>query len=596
MGTPWKTIGRAAAAMGPGETCMIRQGTYREAVVPKTGQTFRGYKDEQVVVSGCNVVAPSKWTPSGGDIYRASVNEPVYDVFVGGRYMDKARWPDADSDVMRKNEWVPTTNGGKRDAGWVDFDQKLPADFVGGFYTGHNGTNPFNFNHGRITSQSDNRIAVSHLNFRWWQGVPGHIGPGTGNIIDHLNCLTTEKEWHWQDGTLYLYPPGGGNPNAMRVEARVRLYGFDCSGKDAVQIQGLNFVGASLLMDGSNDCVVDGCTFKYVSPWGKHYYSLGPTGGQSDVNHYTVGGPIDGTAGLYFKGNNNTLKNSVVMHGWGCLVTLLGSHSTVENNYIGDANWITRQHTANITVSGKNQKILNNTLRYSTGRMIAFILYDGSPVKAITIRGNDCRRYAYAMFDGGTSCFYTNGENDLGGAEISYNVIADNMTTDDRVSCGIYLDDGAHNATIHHNVIHGGDHCRSGIFTHRGDKQIWVYHNSVWNVTRSAWLSSVWKGSRDTATMVYRNNHSGGLGYSQNGVTGSITQDHNRDDVPAVELADVQKIDFRIQQAGSASIDAGTEIRGINDQYFGDAPDLGAFEFGGTDWKAGATVEPSRTE
>ena len=589
---PWKTIQRAAGAMGFGDTCLIRAGTYRETVMPQAGQAFRNYKGERVVVSGCNIISSDGWTRHGGNVFKASVPDAVYDVFVDGHYMDKARWPDADTDVMRKKEWVPTVNGGRRNAGWVEFDQGLPADFVGGFYTGHNGNNAFNFNHGRIAGQNGRRIEVTHLNFRWWQGVPGHIGAGTGNIIDHLNCLTTAKEWHWQDETLYLYAPGGGDPGSKQVEARVRLYGFDCSGRDSVRIAGLNFMGASLLMDGSNNCVVDGCTFKYVSPWGKHYYSLGATGGQSDVNHYTVGGTIDGTAGLYCRGDNNTLKNSVVMHGWGALVTLLGSNSTVSNNHIEGANWITRQHTANITVSGANQKILNNTLRGCTGKMIAFIVYDGVPIEGITIRGNDCRKYAYAMFDGGTACFYTNGNNDLKGAEISYNVIAENMTRNDRVSCGIYLDDGANDATIHHNVIHGGGHCRSGIFTHKGHKKIWVYHNSVWAVTDSAWLSAVWNGSRDAATMVYRNNHSGTRGYNQNGVPGTITQDHNRQHVPASELVDVVNMDFRIGLAGSASINAGQPIAGINDGFVGDGPDLGAFESKGVDWKAGATVKP----
>ncbi len=590
--TPWKTIQRAADAMAPGDTCVIRAGTYRETVTPKTGQSFRNYEGERVVVSGCDIVSPESWKRFRGNIYRATMVEKTYDVFVDEQYMDKARWPDADADVMRKNEWVTTVNGGRRNSGWVDFEDGLPANFVGGFYTGHNGKNAFNFNHGRIASQNGNRISVTHLNFRWWQGVAGHIGPGTGNIIDHLNCLTTAKEWHWQDRTLYLYAPGGGSPSSKQVEARVRLYGFNCSNRDSIHIQGLNFHGASLLMDGSNDCVVDYCIFKHVSPWGNHYYSLAATGGQSDVNHYTVGGTIDGTAGLYFKGKNNTLKNSVIIHGWGSLVTLLGSNSTIVNNHIEDANWITRQHTANITVSGTNQKILNNTLRNCTGKMIAFILYDGVPVKGITIRGNDCRKYAYAMFDGGTACFYTNGEDDLGGAEICYNVIAENMTLKDRVSCGIYLDDGSHNATIHHNVIHGGGHCRSGIFTHKGREKIWVYHNSVWAVSGSAWLSSVWIGTRDAASMVYRNNLSGSQGYDQKGVAGTITQDHNRQQVPANELEDVANINFRIHQDDSASIDAGTPITGINEEFVGDGPDLGAHEFQGIDWRAGATIKP----
>ncbi|MBM3888482.1 MAG: hypothetical protein FJ388_05075 [Verrucomicrobia bacterium] len=49
--------------------------------------------------------------------------------------------------------------------------------------------------------------------------------------------------------------------------------------------------------------------------------------------------------------------------------------------------------------------------------------------------------------------------------------------------------------------------------------------------------------------------------------------------------------------AGSASIDAGVVIPGINDagsasHFRGNAPDLGAYEFGGADWSAGATVTP----
>jgi len=272
VATPWKTIQRAATVMGSGDTCLIRAGTYRETVTPKTGQTFRNYDGEKVVVSGCDVVSPDGWTRHRGEVYKASVTSAVYDVFVDRQYMDKARWPDADADVMRKKEWAPTINGGKRNAGWVEFEREPPADFVGGFYTGHNGKNAYNFNHGRISAQDGKRITVTHLNFRWRQGVAGHIGPGTGNILDHLNCLTTAKEWHWEGKTLYLHAPGGGSPGRKQVETRVRLYGFDCSGRHSVRIRGLTFHGASLLLNGSNHCVVDGCTFRYVSPWGKHYY------------------------------------------------------------------------------------------------------------------------------------------------------------------------------------------------------------------------------------------------------------------------------------------------------------------------------------
>ncbi|HUF60824.1 MAG TPA: right-handed parallel beta-helix repeat-containing protein [Verrucomicrobiales bacterium] len=595
LDTPWKTIQRAAETMVSGDVCLIRAGTYRETVRPKTGQTFQNYAGEEVVITGCDVVPSGAWSRHDGNIHKVTVPGTVYDVFVDGAYMDKARWPNADADRMRKDEWVPTANSGRGDAGTVTFFEGLPADFVGGFYTGRNGPNSFNFNHGRIIAQSGNEISCTNLNFRWKDGSPGHVGTGTGNIIDHLNCLTTAKEWHWENNTLYLYPPDGGAPGGRLGEARVRIYGFDCSGRDAVVIRGLRFIGASLLMDGSNDCVVDDCSFSYVSPWGSHYYQLGATGGQNGINHYTVGGPIDGTAGLYFKGNNNTLKNSVVMYGWGSLVTWLGSNGTVINNHIESANWITRQHTANITVSGDNQKILNNTLRESTGKMIAFVLYDDSPVKGIRISGNDCRRYGYVMLDCGTSAMYTNGVGDLGGAEIFYNLIAENMTLNDRISCAIYLDDGSHNATIHHNVTHGGGHCRAALFTHRGNREIYVYNNTFWATTGGGWRSSVdAPHQRDQATMIFRNNHASGQAYTAGSTDSPITQDHNRSGVPASELVDPANYDFRIADDDSPSIDAGINIAGITDGFAGTAPDLGAYEKGGQDWRPGATVKPRR--
>ena len=59
---------------------------------------------------------------------------------------------------------------------------------------------------------------------------------------------------------------------------------------------------------------------------------------------------------------------------------------------------------------------------------------------------------------------------------------------------------------------------------------------------------------------------------------------------------DAANANLRLQN-GSASIDKGEVIPGINDAssaspYTGNAPDLGAYEHGGKDWTAGSTVTP----
>ena len=52
---------------------------------------------------------------------------------------------------------------------------------------------------------------------------------------------------------------------------------------------------------------------------------------------------------------------------------------------------------------------------------------------------------------------------------------------------------------------------------------------------------------------------------------------------------------FRLKN-GSASINVGVIIADINDagsasSYSGSAPDLGAYEYGGTDWSAGSIIK-----
>ena len=50
---------------------------------------------------------------------------------------------------------------------------------------------------------------------------------------------------------------------------------------------------------------------------------------------------------------------------------------------------------------------------------------------------------------------------------------------------------------------------------------------------------------------------------------------------------DIENYDFR-PVAGSKLIDAGEHIKGYTEGYKGKAPDIGAYEYGDSKWKAGA--------
>jgi hypothetical protein len=240
------------------------------------------------------------------------------------------------------------------------------------------------------------------------------------------------------------------------------------------------------------------------------------------------------------------------------------------------------------TVNGTGHRILNNTLRTSTAMLIVMIDIDRQPTLAPLISSNRCSDYGRIMLDGGTAAIYFNGNNDSQGGEIAYNFISDNRTKNQRVSSGIYLDDGACNFRVHHNVVHGGGLNRAGLFTHKGDRQMLVFNNTFWGQTEGGWVSAVWEGSRDATTMIYRNDLSSGKCFVTAGVSAPITQDHNRGDVQADEFTDVATLDFT-PTAKSPCIGAGVLIDGSPPVPDG-KPDLGAYELGSAPWKAGSRL------
>ena len=69
----------------------------------------------------------------------------------------------------------------------------------------------------------------------------------------------------------------------------------------------------------------------------------------------------------------------------------------------------------------------------------------------------------------------------------------------------------------------------------------------------------------------------------------TIDYSHNRDDAMAIEFINADEGDFRLAK-GSAAIDMGVALPGINDGYKGKGPDLGAFEYGGEAWRAGSDI------
>lgn len=107
---PLKTVQKCAELVQPGFTCWLREGTYRETIVPKTSGTqalpiaFAAYQNESVTISGTEIV--DNWSVDRDSIYRTKVDLPVdgysdtgffaNQIFMNGEMMPEARFPNLD--------------------------------------------------------------------------------------------------------------------------------------------------------------------------------------------------------------------------------------------------------------------------------------------------------------------------------------------------------------------------------------------------------------------------------------------------------------------------------------------------------------------
>jgi hypothetical protein len=615
---------KAANAMTAGDTGFVRAGTYRETATPQSGQTFAAYADEKPLISGGDPV--NGWTAHAGNIYKANVKTQVLDVFIGANAMQKARWPNEDGDPLTCGEWERATtrleSRTRRGIGKVVIAKmkQPPGHWVGGWYCGVHGKNPFMVAEGRITASGNNELTCTDLG-PGWKGVYGQMwGEGGGYITDHLNCLDAEKEWHWQDGTLYFWAPGGATPT--NVQARTRLYGFILTNRNNVTLKGLYFLGASVQVNGGSDNVLDGCHFRHVSPWGKHYYT--------DARNYYWGGTADGTSGIHIAGTNHVIQNCSVVGGWGNGIHLAGgSNLTVSNNYVADFGWSGRFVQSPVSGFGTGLNIVRNTIRRSSGP--GLFLYQKNPgdganvshVKQPRILHNDIRDCGYLLDDSGNAFIYIqnadvpSAERALHG-EIAYNVLVRQLGGQGKhLTGGIYLDNGTDFCAIHHNVIDMRDkvHARAScIFLNaagHNQENIFIFNNTLWGYRGDHMFAggivistSVSRGGRQSNVVIQNNlaQHDPVVrlndwpyGKSQQGA--GVTQSHNRGKVPAAEFLDVAQGNFQLKR-GARAINAGLlmEANRIPESFspvVDGEPDLGACEFGSVEWTAGATVTPS---
>ncbi len=465
---PFATIQKAAEVMQPGDVCRVHEGIYRETVrPPRSGAPgaplrFEAWNGEEVTITGTERISAAEWKPFEGPILTAEIaaGKKVTQLFVNGRQMEVARFPNNTSDdLLAPTLGVAASAVARQKPSLSELMDPLLAqapNLKGGELWLLSGLKWISFTQPITDHQGD------RLQFVFSGDVEEAYRPQAGSeyfVTGLLSLVDAEKEWFFDAKArrLYFYPPSG----PADAEVRTRQWGLDLSGRSEIEVKGIRFFAASILMEAAVNCLVEDCRIFYPTPFF-------PTDGWA----YTENPQNSPGAGVKVGGRGNTLRNCEVAYSWGDAVTVYGQENTVENCLIHDFAWVCSD-AAGVHTSGRNHTIIRNSI-YNGAR--CGIVHRKS--QGLEIAYNDIYRCGLLCTDlGATYCWQTDG----GGTVIHHNWVHDVVTK--AHTAGIYLDNGSSNFIVHHNVVWNTDDL--GIQTNLDAVNHQIYHNTIWNCAQA---------------------------------------------------------------------------------------------------------------
>lgn len=566
---PFQTISQCAEVLQPGDLCLIGSGTYRETVKPAVSGTsdkpitYAAAPGATVVISGTEQIGG--WTQDAGHIYVADLPAGMdslgdqNQLFIrdGGDVTKlwEARWPNIDDYTFPElKQHVGIASGGSETT--LSSDQLTQADdyWVGAtmWMRGGDAYDPVSTKitgFDAATHTLSYPLIIQNFDYMW---------PELGSTF-YLSGLRSEldapHEWYVDSAArkVYLWAPDGGVPENVEIKQRMKT--FDLSGRSYIHVEGLQTFAGSIPMDGGASYnVLDGITAEYL------YFSTESHG--TSVAHQLNGG-------INIGGSNNEIKNSEISYSTGTLVNIDGSNNRLVNNSIHDGSYFAAYDPVVKLTSGAQNLISHNDL-YNSGR---YLLYWNRG--SAEIQYNDFHDGMWLSRDG--ALIYSWGA-DMGNSEIHHNLIHDSQGTD--MSVGLYFDNYANNAVVHHNVIYNNN---VGIQLNTPGNYRLIYNNTVANNDVSS--IGYW-GSAPYAQELYGSRVYNNIFTNKADLTPDTASGFNVVSASGVNFVDAAQGNFRLG-AGSTAINTGAVIEGITDGYVGAAPDAGAYEYGGTDWTVG---------
>jgi|GEM_PF-886602 len=602
---PFRTIAKAASVAAPGDTVLVREGTYRETITPARSGTadapiaYRAYPGEEVTISGTEPL--TDWQPEGGGIYSHADVDPMAaadnplgyaeQLFVDGAALLEARWPNTAPDPLRArmatvDEVTANDNAsGTRRVTFADAELDTPAGYWDGARIWIVPGVAYGAVTGTVVSSGEGTIT-----FDYPEGAVLGTSPAAGDRYYLFgksdadftkNALDFPGEWYYDAANrkVYAIMPGGGDPSLHQVELKRRNYAFNLNDRSYIEISGFRIFGATITTDtsglrqgynniaDSQGIVLDGLKVSHPS----HFTNL------TEFTHVQWAY----NTGIILSGRGHILRNSIISDSAGNGVSLAGVGHKVLNNVIHDVNYQAMEGGAISTgfnnTASRDHEIAYNTA-YSSGRFIILTrsLENTDPAQPkARIHHNDFSNAMLLTHDGGILYTWADSVDtrDSKGVEIDHNWFHD--AYEHTVGAGIYLDERTRGYRVHHNVVWNTKGSMN-----LGGKNNLVYNNTFYN------NGGPGVNNRPNEGTVIRNNI-----FSSYSTFTDPTNVYSDNLVGTNPLfADPANGNFQLLP-GSPAIDKGVRLSPYTDDVpAGEAVDIGAYEYGQPAWTAGSSL------
>jgi len=581
---PFKTINKASKKMKAGDVCFIREGVYHEVVKLNeiSGSVtmpyvFKAYKNEHVVLDG-SIDLDLTWKKHQGSIYKAKLKTSIWQLFVNDISMTSARWPNGnwnDGSVWDKEKSMawPEKNKGSYGHHFNKELASIKGDLTGAIIIVNSGSfKTFKSNIVEHIPGTDNfKYDTKRKHIKVHFSFKGKIHRHGYFLEGKLDLLDEENEWFFNPKSkeIYLWAPEGKHPKNFRIKGKTQSYAFDISNSSYVKLEGLNFFGTTFKADDSHHITVEDCNFMYPS------YSKRMLGDLSLTDVSSMQARKKQTKTF------NTIRNCKFEYMDGSVLDMNGWNNVVENNYMHNIDYsCTYKGGYTLNMSQATQLLFRRNTVHTTG---ASEMYKAGVRNTIEL--NDLSRSGHLQNDGSLVQVSVASQDK---SQTRYNWVHNS------VKQGLRFDNKntpnapwGENGNMHHNVA-----WKTERIYFKGDKHF-IYNNvSFDSRLNDLIISSNTAIQGHNHTTITRNNIS-------NKFSGNRTKPGKKYPVPGVvdhnwagdvkeadvrsQLRDPDNLDFRPKK-DSELIDAGALIEGKDIQFLGDAPDIGAYEYGDTNY------------